>query len=204
MTHVFVDDIQTLQDRIVLKAAELANDSGWGAETLEAALQACDCPKNALKIYFPAGLKDVLSHLYDYADRKMLEQLAAEDTPPDSVRAKVKHAVLTRWSVLAPYRPALKQAGAYWLNPLRAGTLNRILWRTADRIWIYAGDTATDYNRYTKRILLVSVLKLSAPVWFAGDDEIAEAFLSRRLDNVVSIGKHVGQLLGRVQGKRSA
>ena len=37
----------------------------------------------------------------------------------------------------------------------------RLAWESADALWRWAGDTATDENHYSKRVLLAGIL--SAP-----------------------------------------
>ena len=68
------------------------------------------------------------------------------------------------------------------------------LWRAADTVWTAAGDTSTDYNRYTKRLLLIVVMKTTLSFWLNDHSpECAEtwAFLDRRLDDVMKVGKGI-------------
>ena len=110
------------------------------------------------------------------------------------MRDKVREAVLLRLHALEPWREQAKLAARYWATPYRAAASARLLWRTADRIWNWAGDTATDYNRYTKRGLLVSVLAAAMVAWLAEDAAAGRAsgmaaFVERRIDRVLRIGK---------------
>jgi len=89
---------------------------------------------------------------------------------------------------------------SYWTMPPRGVRAGGVVWRTADRIWDWAGDTATDYNRYTKRALLCGVIGSTTLAWLgdgSGDMTATRAFLSRRIENVMQIGKFVGKIKGR-------
>jgi ubiquinone biosynthesis protein COQ9 len=71
------------------------------------------------------------------------------------------------------------------------------LWRSADRIWTWAGDTATDYNHYTKRALLSGVMASTTLFWMQDNSPASaasRAFLDRRIDNVLNIGRLLGTL----------
>ena len=72
------------------------------------------------------------------------------------------------------------------------GGAARIGWRTVDRIWRLAGDTAVDFNHYTKRITLGAVYAATLLVWLDdrsdGNADTA-AFLDRRLDEVMRFEK---------------
>src|SRR3546814_2426616 len=64
----------------------------------------------------------------------------------------------------------------------------RLGWRSADCMWRLAGDTATDYNHYSKRTILGTVYGSTVAVFL--DDESEDfadtrAFLARRIDAVM-------------------
>ena len=95
------------------------------------------------------------------------------------------------------WREAERRAMTYWAVPLRNLQASRNLWRTADRIWVWAGDTASDYNHYSKRILLSGVIGATMLAWLndeSGDPEKIAAFLDRRIENVLKMGKIIGKL----------
>ena len=67
-------------------------------------------------------------------------------------------------------------------------------------MWRLAGDTATDYNHYTKRAILAGIYAATLAV-FVGDESEGKAetraFLDRRIDGVMRFEKAKAQLLGR-------
>ena len=68
----------------------------------------------------------------------------------------------------------------------------RIGWRSADLMWRIAGDTATDYNHYTKRLILSGVYGSTLLVWLDDQSEgwmETGAFLDRRLADVMRFEK---------------
>jgi len=65
-------------------------------------------------------------------------------------------------------------------------------WHSADLMWRLAGDTATDYNHYTKRTILAGIYTATLAVF--ADDESEEkadtrAFLDRRIEGVMKFEK---------------
>lgn len=187
------DLMQTARDRLVLAACPLAGAHGWSQDVLLQACRITGQDEAVVAKFFPNGAVDAIDHMSDWADREMLRLLAASKAPPKGVRGAIHHAIMTRWQALAPYREAAKSAFPYMTRPWLMGRGQKMVWRTADKVWIYAGDTATDYNYYTKRALLSGVLLVATPVWIKGNDKETSAFLSRRLDNVVNIGKKISQ-----------
>ena len=67
-------------------------------------------------------------------------------------------------------------------------------------IWRVAGDTATDYNHYTKRAILIGVYGSTTFVFLDDDsDDMAatRAFLDRRIADVMRFEKTKARVLGR-------
>lgn len=173
--------------------------SGWTEELLFQAVRDAGYEERYAWAVFPAGVADMVDHFADWADRKMLASLSEIDPETLRVRDRIARAVMARIEVLAPHKEAARLAMAYWGLPLRTQGGARALWRTADRIWMWAGDTATDYNRYTKRTLLSGVISATFLAWFDDkerDDDALALFLERRIENILKIGRFFGKIEG--------
>jgi hypothetical protein len=60
---------------------------------------------------------------------------------------------------------------------------------------VRAGDKSTDFNWYTKRTVLSGVLGSTLAAWIGTDDEAeVDAFLDRRIENVMQFEKLKGQV----------
>lgn len=166
---------------------------GWTRAAAErAAIEARHTP-DILDAVFAHGTDDMVSHFADMADRAMLDGLG--QGADLRVRDKITLAVQKRLEWLDTHKETERAAVAYWMRPLRKYKGAKIVWRTADRIWDWAGDTSTDYNRYTKRTLLSGVLVSTTLFWLdekGGDMANVFAFLDRRIDNVLKLGSLVG------------
>lgn len=146
---------------------------------------------------FPRGTLDLMLYFSAWADGEMLKKLGKKDLAGLRVRDKVTKGVRARLEALAPHKDAFGKALAYLAPPPRNIYLPKLVWKTADAIWRAAGDTATDYNHYTKRILLSGVLVSTSLYWLNDDSPRHEktwAFLDRRIDNVLKIGAAAGKL----------
>lgn len=198
-TSIFSDhpQPQDIRDRILDMLLPDIPFDGWTWKAVESAAVQSGYQASMATAVFPGGLPDVLDHFSDRADRWMMERLQGTDPETLRVRDRVHTAVMMRFRGLYPWRDAVRQAGSFWAMPTRAGRAAKITWRTADRIWRWAGDTATDYNHYTKRALLCGVLASAALAWLDDNSHgMAEtdAFLGRRIENVMTIGKAVGKI----------
>jgi ubiquinone biosynthesis protein COQ9 len=100
--------------------------------------------------------------------------------------------ILFRIEAMRPHREALRRALAILALPQNVAEAAGLAWRAADRMWRLAGDTATDFNHYSKRAILVGVYGSTTLVFLddAGAD-LAETrlFLERRLGDVMRFEK---------------
>lgn len=180
---------------IILAALDDIVFEGWTMAVLERAAQKIGHDKTALSRFFPRGLRDAVTCFSNMADDAMLAQMNRSDLEKMRIRDRVTLGVRARLEFLTPHREATRQMVSWLSPPTRAFLAARLVWRTADRIWWKAGDTATDYNHYTKRILLSGVLGSTTLYWLGDNSKgFADswAFLDRRIDNVLKLGQKLG------------
>ena len=197
-------DVQHIRDTITKAALDNAAFDGWSWDVVLQSAAEQDISTNQVAAVFPQRLLSVSMHVADLADRWMFETLKATDPEDHRIRDRICLAVLARYEALNPYKDAMSYIATYWSLPGRQSKAAKTLWRTADRIWDWAGDTATDYNRYTKRGLLSGILGATTLCWLSDNSEDMEdtkAFLDRRIDNVMVVGGTLGKVLGRFKSK---
>ncbi|NCP18943.1 MAG: COQ9 family protein [Erythrobacter sp.] len=132
-------------------------------------------------------------------DMAMQRDLSAEALAGRKIRDKIRDLVLYRLDAVAGQEEAMRRALAIGSMPQNLRASMRGAWNSADIMWRLAGDTATDYNHYTKRAILASLYSATLLVWI--DDESEDkaetrAFLDRRIDNVMQFEKTKAQFLG--------
>jgi ubiquinone biosynthesis protein COQ9 len=146
---------------------------------------------------FPRGGLDAALYFSAWADAEMLKRLKGKNFVQLRTRDKIAQGVWARLDILAPHREAVRASLSTLGRPPRNIHLPKLVWNTADAIWRAAGDTATDYNHYTKRLLLAGVLTSTTLYWLNDDStgfEKTRAFLDRRIDNVLKLGALIGKI----------
>lgn len=170
----------------------------WSWEGLLEATEKANYPTDTAIAIFPNKLNSVAAHFSDWADRNMLDSLTNIDSNDLKIRTRIKTAVMARFEFLQTYKEAVRASLSYQCTPSRKINASRYVWKTSDCIWGWAGDTATDYNRYTKRTLLSSIIVSTTLIWLNDDSENLQKtndFLDRRIENVMLFGKFKGKLM---------
>lgn len=169
---------------------------GWTESALENACMTAGYPADMGAAVFPGGIQDAVDYFADMMDAQMLAILDKQNTDRLKIREKIREAVAARLCALTPYKEAERLALCFWARPMRKFRGARIVWRTADVIWTWAGDTSTDYNHYTKRALLSGVIGSTLLYWMNDSSPGAIntlSFLERRLENVMQFGAVIGK-----------
>ena len=165
---------------------------GWTEEALAMAAEELGVPPGRARLAFPGGAIEMVDAWFDWIDKAMLVAFPPERIAQMKIRERIRELVLFRLELILPQREALRRALAILAMPNNLPDAARLAWRTADRIWRLAGDTATDFNHYSKRAILVGVYGSTTLVFLDDNDEdLAEtrAFLGRRIDDVMRFEK---------------
>ncbi len=199
-----------LQDKILDAALPNVVFDGWGSATLEQAAKSAGLTAFDVKRAFPDGPVDALSYFSARADAQMLETLRRDySLMTMKIRERIATSVMVRLRAQVAHREAVRRGLGVFALPWNIAAGTKALYATVDAIWREAGDTSTDYNFYTKRLLLSKVYSTTLWVWL--DDKSAElaeteAFLRRRIEDVMQIEKWKAKLKESLGGltKRNA
>ena len=191
------DDVAATRDAVLLELLGNVAFDGWTDRSLRESARMAGIDPTLLPVVFPDGIGDALAHLSDWADRQMADAVAAE-AGFDELRLveKVAFCVRSRLEALGPHREAIRRSVTIAASPRQAGTMAKAAAQTINLVWELCGDTSTDFNYYSKRGLLGAVVASTTLYWLGDSSENHEgtwAFLDRRLDRVLAVGKVAGQ-----------
>ena len=169
--------------------ADAAVFDGWGNAARDAAAEAHGVDPAVAALAFPGGAIDMIEAWIARTD--VLAKLP--------IRERIRRLVGFRLEAATPSKEALRRALAIMAMPQNMRRTARFGWSSADRMWRLAGDTATDYNHYTKRALLAAIYTATLAVFVDDTSEghaNTAAFLDRRIEGVMRFEKAKARLLG--------
>ncbi|MGN6375703.1 MAG: COQ9 family protein [Sphingomonas sp.] len=180
--------------------AQNAAFDGWSEAALEMAAGASGVDPDVARLAFPGGAADMIQAWFECIDRAMIAAVPDEALATMKIRERIAAQVEARLDALAPDREALRRALAILAMPQNAVRAAKLGWHAADLMWRRAGDTATDYNHYTKRTILGAVYASTITVFLDDESEghaATRAFLQRRIDGILRFEKAKANLLKR-------
>lgn len=186
---------ETLDQTAQRLAAELPNHAafdGWNAAAVAAAADALSVHPDVAQLAFSNGAMSMIDAWFATIDMEMLVALPPEALAKMKVRERITALVEARLAQVAPHKEALRRALSILALPTNVLAATKLGWRAADVMWRAAGDTATDYNHYTKRAILGSVYSATMTVFLNDESEDhaeTKAFLARRIDGIMRFEK---------------
>ena len=195
------EHISQARDRLIEAALPHVVFDGWTTATLDAAIAESGVDAGLAKQAFPRGGIDMALAFHRRADRALAAELSGTNLAEMRIRDRITHCVRRRIELVAEHRDAVRRGATLLALPLHAPEGARAIWETADIIWTACGDTSTDYNWYTKRMILGSVYSATMLYWL-GDTSPdpanpwanSWAFLDRRIEDVMRFEKTKAQL----------
>mgnify|MGYP006420224139 FL=1 len=186
------DDTQLQDTRRAILAAVLPHVpfDGWSEKSLRQAAADTDLDPAVVKLAFSGGPADVIAFWSEAADGAMTAAFADQNGDEMRFRERITFLVRARIGAVAGHREAVRRALTYLAQPQHGGTGLRCLYRSVDEMWCAAGDRATDFNFYTKRLTLAGVYSSTLLFWLDDtSDDSAEtwAFLDRRIAGVMRV-----------------
>lgn len=177
---------------LVLAAAAHVAFDGWTMTAVRAGARDIGIDPAEAMALLPEGEGELIAAFSAWADRRMMEAVAAMPLADMRFRDRIAGAIRARLEALAPYREAVRRGLALLALPHMAPLGARLVWRTVDAAWHAVGDQSTDWSWYSKRGLLAGVYTATLMCWLTDRSEghaTTWAFLDRRIDDVMQIPK---------------
>lgn len=177
--------------------ADAAAFDGWSEAAVRAAAQQLGVNGDVAAYAFSEGPMAMIEALAASVDGAMAQALPPEVLATMKIRARIRALVSFRLEAQAGREEALRRALSIMAGPRYLAAAAKLGWRSADAMWRLAGDTAVDFNHYTKRATLWGVYAATLAVWVDDQSEGKAdtlAFLDRRIDGIMRFEKAKAQL----------
>jgi ubiquinone biosynthesis protein COQ9 len=184
--------LETIRLKLALAVGENAVFDGWTSKAVESAAVQLGVDPAQARLAFPKDAPHMIEAWIAGVDAAMEAQFTPKKIAAMRVRDRIRALIWYRLEVMAPSREAVRTALSIFAMPQNVPLALRIGWRSADLMWRVAGDTATDYNHYTKRMILSGVYGSTLLAWLDDQSEgwmETGAFLDRRLADVMRFEK---------------
>ncbi|MBW0143886.1 COQ9 family protein [Sphingomicrobium clamense] len=179
--------LEKIRAELALKVGENAVFDGWKQEAVDSAAAQLDIDRDKARLAFPKRPEAMVAAWIEAVDAEMARRQPPEKLADLRVTERIRTLIWTRLEIAGDAREAVRQGLSILSMPQNIGLGLSTAWHSADVMWRLAGDTATDFNHYSKRTILAGVYGATLLSWLDDDSEgwtETAAFLDRRLADV--------------------
>lgn len=185
LANATLDEIRAALAPLIARNAAF---DGWSAAAVESAAAQLEIDLDVAALAYKGGAMAMVDGWIESIDLELAHRKPAEKLQTMKIRERITALLATRLEIMNPDREALRRAMTIMTMPQNIVRATKIGWRSADRMWRLAGDTASDFNHYTKRATLSAVYGSTLSIFVNDESEdfaATRAFLDRRIDNVM-------------------
>ncbi|WP_374470814.1 COQ9 family protein [Phenylobacterium sp.] len=189
MTAPADDWAQEAEQQILEQAIRLAPKFGWTWRMAKAAGRACGFSEGETELLVPHGPADLAALFSRRHDARAM--VALRDVDPDAlkIRERIRRAVEARLDAAAADESATRRWAGWLALPPNLHLGGKLAWESADVLWRWAGDVATDENHYSKRAILAGILSSALAIRMAQGRAAALVYVDRRIEDVMRFEK---------------
>jgi ubiquinone biosynthesis protein COQ9 len=183
------DWAETAEQQVLDAALPRVAAQGWTWPMALAAGRACGLSAAETELLLPQGPADLAALFWRRHDTRALAGLADVDVASLKIRERIARALEARMEAAAADAAASRRCAGFLALPSHLALGGRLAWESADALWRWAGDTATDENHYSKRAILAGLLVSATAIRLSSGQAAALAYADRRIADVMAFEK---------------
>ncbi|MDA1181646.1 MAG: COQ9 family protein [Proteobacteria bacterium] len=142
----------------VLKYAKIfISEKGLNKNSLENISKRYGLNINEIELLFPEGNIDLIKFTLEQLNKELEEYCKKIDLIRLPVHKRIKKVLLSKISLMNKNKLFYRSIFLNLLIPKKNFSLLNQLYNSVDQIWFIAGDSSTDFNFYTKRLILSGI-----------------------------------------------
>ena len=173
---------------ILDKAKVIVRAQGWSKDVIDKLIEQKVNTSN-LTIYFENNYKSLIQFSIDELNSKLEIQIKKTNILNFPTNKKIKKILLFRLNIINDDLMFYKKTFNHLLIPKNLEIMKKSLYRSVDNMWYLGGDNSTDFNFYTKRIILAIIYINSLFVLFNKNIEHAEKNVDKNLKKISKFPK---------------
>jgi len=173
---------------ILLMVKKIVSSDGWSSDVIkkliEAGVKSTDLTfffKNDYKKILECSLKEL-----NKINENRIKKINIINLP---LNKRIKKILMMRINIINEDKDFYKKTFYHLMLPQNLKILKANLYRSVDNMWYIAGDNSTDFNFYTKRIILATIYTNALHVLFNHNFDQVEINIDNNLKKVSKIPK---------------
>ena len=173
---------------ILQKLKKIVSDEGWSEKVLKQLLQN-GVEKSDLVTFFQYDYKELLKYSLEELNKSLEKEINKINIINYSLNKRIKKILMLRFNILNNDKEFYKKTFYHLLIPSNNKIMKSSLYKSVNTMWYLAGDNSTDFNFYTKRLILAVIYVNALFVLFNKNFDEVESNIDRNLKKISKIPK---------------
>jgi ubiquinone biosynthesis protein COQ9 len=188
---------ENLKSQFLEKFLQNTIFKGWNEDSFTQAALDLGLDRKYGYILFSNGLEEIAAYFNEIINENFLFKLSDLDLSNLKIREKIQIILMKRLEIILSHKQAIRQLYAFYQFLPRVSQSLKEHWKVADIIWNKCNDLSTDYNYYTKRLILARIHQASIAYMLSEANcdlsELVE-FVQEKISKVMEFEKHKSNL----------
>lgn len=174
--------------KILKEVKQYASNDGWNDNLFISIEKFSKLTYHEIIALFPNRCFDLIEMYLEEINEKMTFQSQKINLIQLRVHERIRELFILRLKIMLKEKKLISKTFLYLLMPQNFRQASKSLYKTVDQMWFLAGDNSTDFNFYSKRIILSSIY-LTVMIHFINNENIDETIniLNKQLKRVSKI-----------------
>ncbi len=176
--------------KILKEIKSLVIKDGWNDQLFFNYSKTSKFSNEEINALFPEGYKTLIDMYLEEINLKMTKNSKKINLIRLRTHERVRELVKLRLNIMLKEKILVKKTFIHLLLPFNYKIAYKNLYKTVDQIWFLAGDNSTDFNFYSKRMILATIYTSTISHFINNDDyQKTINFLEKNLKKVSLIPK---------------
>ena len=184
------NNLYNLRKKIFISSKQTIINNGWNENLFIKIAKNSKFSLNELNILFPDGYSSLLSFYIKEINYKIFRKVKKLNLSKLRTHEKVRKIILLKMKENQDEKKLIKKTFFTLILPKHSKMSLELLYEIVDEIWFLVGDKSTDFNFYSKRVILAAIYSSTLMHWINNNDlKKTEKFLDYQLKKVSKIPK---------------
>ena len=188
-------NLKNIRKNIYKEAKLTARKYGWSENLFDNISNESSYACKEIYDLFPEGYLSIVQMYLEEVDEKMTKESEKINLIRLKIHERIRELCILRLNIMAKEKDLVSKTFLHLLLPHNYKFSSKNLYKTVDQIWFLAGDNSTDFNFYSKRIILASIYT-STMIHFINNDNMEDTLfllnkLLRRVSKIPQIKSNI-------------
>ena len=188
-------NLKKLRNNIFKEAKMSVLKHGWNENLFDNIANESAYTYEEIYSLFPEGYTYIIQMYLEEIDEEMTKESKKINLISLKIHERIRELCILRLNIMAKDKDLFSKTLLHLLLPHNYKFSSKNLYKTVNQMWFLAGDNSTDFNFYSKRIILASVYT-SIIIHFINNDNMDETLillnkLLRRVSKIPKIKNNI-------------